>query len=342
MLGWVFVGRSAAGNAILNTSKFEAGRRSVKFTQQSAKFGGRQVTVVDTPGWWTFFLAEFTSPLVKSEILKGVSLGCPFPNAALLMIPVDTAFTEEQRKVTQDNMKLLGEGVWRHTIVVFTWGACLGDTTIEQHIESEGKALHWLIEKCGNRYHVFDSKGKDTDAQVKELLEKIEEMVAGKHLFCLSTEIHKPVETGIIPRADDEATEKISQLLNQEWDRRNWEILEIAKTSTPPILKGNRSMPEPYRPDCGQQLERLQSIDLEVREQWKELLEKEWSRREIASQLNLPSHDNISEPDADEPKRSRHKVLAWLKSSGYRTASTTSMDGIHSSKTEDFVTDVGN
>jgi hypothetical protein len=40
----------------------------------------------------------------------------------------------------------------------------------------------------------------------------------------------------------------------------------------------------------GQQLERLQSIDLEVREQWKELLEKEWSRREIASQLNLPSH----------------------------------------------------
>lgn len=40
----------------------------------------------------------------------------------------------------------------------------------------------------------------------------------------------------------------------------------------------------------GQQLERLQSIDPEVREQWKELLEKEWSRREIASQLSLPSH----------------------------------------------------
>ncbi|XP_071219625.1 GTPase IMAP family member 1-like [Salvelinus alpinus] len=213
-------------------------------------------------------------------------------------------------------MKLLGEGVWRHTIVVFTRGACLGGTTIEQHIESEGKALHWLIEKCGNRYQVFDSKGKDTDAQVTELLEKIEETVAGKHLFCLSTEIHKPVETGIIPRADDEATEKISQLLNQEWDRRNWENLEIAKTSIPPILKGNRSMSagpnfigdkpplessglgegeitmEDPREDQGvstggQQLERLQSIDPEVRKQWKELLEKEWSRREIASQLNL-------------------------------------------------------
>lgn len=52
--------------------------------------------------------------------------------------------------------------------------------------------------------------------------------------------------------------------------------------------------------------------------------------------------DNISEPDAEELKRSRHKVLEWLKSSGYGTASTTSMDRIHSSKTEDIVTDVGN
>lgn len=124
LLGWVFVGKSAAGNAILN--KFEAGRKTVKSTQQSGKVGGRQVTVMDTPGWWKFFPAEFTSPSVKSEILKGVSLCCPFPNAVLLMIPVDTTFTEEQRKVTQDNMKLLGEGVWRHTIVVFTLGGMSG------------------------------------------------------------------------------------------------------------------------------------------------------------------------------------------------------------------------
>lgn len=111
--------KSAAGNIILNTDKFEAGERTLKSTRRCG-------VVVDTPGWWKLFLAEFTLPSVRSDILAGVSLCSPAPNAVLLMIPVDTYFTEEQRKVTQDNMKLLGEGVWRHTIVVFTLGGMSG------------------------------------------------------------------------------------------------------------------------------------------------------------------------------------------------------------------------
>lgn len=104
MLGWVFVWKSAAGNIILNTDKFEAGERTLKSTRRCG-------VVVDTPGWWKLFLAEFTLPSVRSDILAGVSLCSPAPNAVLLMIPVDTYFTEEQRKVTQDNMKLLGENI---------------------------------------------------------------------------------------------------------------------------------------------------------------------------------------------------------------------------------------
>ncbi|KAK6316188.1 hypothetical protein J4Q44_G00137120 [Coregonus suidteri] len=146
-------------------------------------------------------------------------------------------------------MKLLGENIWRHTIVIFTWGAWLGDTTtIEQHIESEGETLQWHIEKCGNRYHVFQCRGKDTDTEVTELLEKIEEMVAGKPFFSLSTETQSPVETEIRPQSEaneDGATEKISQLLDKECDRRNWEgLLEIAKPSTQPMPKRNRSREE--------------------------------------------------------------------------------------------------
>ncbi|ROL52786.1 GTPase IMAP family member 4 [Anabarilius grahami] len=75
------------------------------------------------------------------------------------------------------------ERVWSHTIVLFTRGDSLLDTSIEQHIESEGQDLQWLLDKCGNRYHVLNNHNR-SDTQIKELLEKIEETVAqnkGRH-----------------------------------------------------------------------------------------------------------------------------------------------------------------
>ncbi|KAG5278006.1 hypothetical protein AALO_G00094130 [Alosa alosa] len=74
-------------------------------------------------------------------------------------------------------MEYLSERVWSHTMVLFTCGEWLGDTTIEQHIESE-EALQSLVEKCGNRYYVLNNEYRD-NKQVTQLLEKIEEMVAG-------------------------------------------------------------------------------------------------------------------------------------------------------------------
>src|SRR4029434_11178480 len=52
-------------------------------------------------------------------------------------------------------------------------------TPIEQHIESEGENLQWLVEKCGNRYHVLNNQKREDHMQITQLREKIEEMVAG-------------------------------------------------------------------------------------------------------------------------------------------------------------------
>ncbi|KAK3527253.1 hypothetical protein QTP86_015753, partial [Hemibagrus guttatus] len=47
--------------------------------------------------------------------------------------------------------------------------------TMEQYIESEGKAIKWLVEKCENRYHRYNSI---EGSEPTELLEKMEEMVS--------------------------------------------------------------------------------------------------------------------------------------------------------------------
>ncbi|KAG7453546.1 hypothetical protein MATL_G00264660 [Megalops atlanticus] len=179
LLGGRCAGKSSAGNIILGREEFESGRRTAQCVKRQGEVAGRQLTVIDTPGWWKNKPIEDTPELDKQEIVRSVSLCPPGPYALFLVIDVSESFTEADRRSVEEHLELLSERVWRHTIVLFTWGDWLGDTTIEQRIETEGKALQWLVEKCGNRYHVLNNEKRGDGTQVTELLEKIEEIVAG-------------------------------------------------------------------------------------------------------------------------------------------------------------------
>uniref|UniRef100_A0A3B1JAP4 FIIND domain-containing protein n=1 Tax=Astyanax mexicanus TaxID=7994 RepID=A0A3B1JAP4_ASTMX len=127
---------------------------------------------------------EKSTKLVKEQMSLSVTLCPPGPHCLLLVIRVDSIFKSKQRNALEGHLKLFPETVWNHTMVLFSFGEYLEDTTIEQYIESEGKDLQWLVEKCGNRYHVLNIWNKDKDTQVSELLEKIEEMVAANSGCC--------------------------------------------------------------------------------------------------------------------------------------------------------------
>ncbi|KAK3527484.1 hypothetical protein QTP86_023019, partial [Hemibagrus guttatus] len=174
LLGCRGAGKSSAGNTILGREEFDL-RGSAQCVMRQGEVAGRQITVVEAPGWQR---DQAVQQLLKQEIELSVSMRPSGPHAVLLVMRLDLEFTEKERQEFVKYVDLLGPTVWSHTIFLFTFGDSLGDTSIERHIESEGQALQWLVEKCGNRYHVFNNKKRDDVSQVSELLEKIEEMVA--------------------------------------------------------------------------------------------------------------------------------------------------------------------
>ncbi|XP_063070465.1 GTPase IMAP family member 8-like [Engraulis encrasicolus] len=187
LLGYRHTGKSSSGNTILGRDGFDPGGTKAQCVKRQGEVAGRHVTLVEAPGWSTFS-TEKSSNMTKEEIELSVSLCPPGPHALLLIIPADFAFPNKLKQTMQQHLELLGERVWSHTIVLFTYGDWLGDIPIEQHIESEGESLLWLVEKCGNRYHVFDNEKRDDHLQVTQLMEKIEEMVAANRGQCYAVE----------------------------------------------------------------------------------------------------------------------------------------------------------
>ncbi|KAK3529539.1 hypothetical protein QTP70_032055 [Hemibagrus guttatus] len=178
LIGYRRAGKTTAGNIMLSKNSFSR-QKTFQSEQQHGLVAGRQVVVVDTPGWdWDHDLEE--TPELDWQIVQSVHTHCSkvAPVVFLLVVRAAFPFKEINKRITEEYLQLLGDSVWNHTIVLFTTGGWMDDIDIELHIESEGDALQWLVEKCGNRYHVLDTKGKKEDVQVPELMRKIEQVVA--------------------------------------------------------------------------------------------------------------------------------------------------------------------
>lgn len=153
-------------------------KRTSQCVKTQSEVSGKVITVLDTPGWWKTLASRDTTELDKQEMLRSTSLCPPGPHALFLTLRLDMPFTHEEMKSLEEHVGLFGEQAWNHTILLFTHGDLLGDLTIEQYIESEGKDLHLLVVKCRNRYHVLNNKNLLDGSQVTELFKKVEEMVA--------------------------------------------------------------------------------------------------------------------------------------------------------------------
>lgn len=180
MVGAQWSAKSSAGNTILRRNAFAVRHRRTteKCEISHSMVAGRQLTIIDSPGWFYNNTLQDLCEMDKLEIENSVHLCPPGPHAVLLVVGLASAFNASYQRGVQEHMSLFTDEIWKHTIVLFTRGDWLGVKTVEERIESE-EGLQWLMEKCGNMYHVLDNTKKCDETQVTELLEKVEEMWAG-------------------------------------------------------------------------------------------------------------------------------------------------------------------
>ncbi|XP_062398320.1 GTPase IMAP family member 4-like [Sardina pilchardus] len=178
LLGSKESGISSAGNTILGSDEFDL-KKHAECVKKERVVAGRQICVIDTPGRREYS-ASLTPTLCLQEAVRSVTLCPPGPHAFLLVVNIMIPFDVASKEAVMEHLNLFDEAVWKHIIVLFTHGDQLGDMDIQQYIEREGEPLQWVLEKCGNRFHVFNNEIKDDSTQV-ELLKKIDVMVAGNH-----------------------------------------------------------------------------------------------------------------------------------------------------------------
>ncbi|XP_049923453.1 GTPase IMAP family member 4-like isoform X2 [Epinephelus moara] len=236
---------------------------TVDCSKGKAMVDRQQVAVVDTPG---LFDTRFGMDKTTADISQCISFAAPGPHVFLVVIMLGR-YTDEEKQTVQKIQEIFSQAADRYSMVLFTHGDLLKDTTIEDFL-AESPDLQGLVARCNGQYHVFNNKTNDR-SQVTELLQKIRNLTQRNGGSHYTNEMFQEAERKI--------EEEKQRILKEKEEQIRREREEIERTMRAQYEEQMRRMNEQIQAE--RERERIQR-DEERRRDREEMNEERRRERE--------------------------------------------------------------
>ncbi|RXN15814.1 GTPase IMAP family member 8-like protein [Labeo rohita] len=169
LLGVSGAGKSSIGNAILGREAFKESRTRESEIQRG-RVGDRNISIIDTPG---FFNTHLTDEELQEQMMKILDLCDPGPDVFLLVINLET-FEEDERNIVEKIEEIFSVRALKITMVLFTGRELMSKK--EWKNLKFGEKFEDLVSKC-RAYHEISRNDESNQICIKNLLNKIEEFI---------------------------------------------------------------------------------------------------------------------------------------------------------------------
>ncbi|KAK3534068.1 hypothetical protein QTP86_001183 [Hemibagrus guttatus] len=270
---------------------------------------GRNLAVIDTPGWFDTSL-ELND--ITEEVLRCLAMCSPGPHAFLLIIPI-ARFIKEQQQTVDMIEKVFKGNFSDHTIIIFTRADELKGEAIEKFISEQDQRIQDLIARFGGRFLAFNNKNPENQEQVNQLLKKLDELLEENEYRHFTNQ-----ETEVLEKAQDMLEQKRQEKLDELIKKAKEEVRQIAERRRASIIKGLEEEKQEIQRRRKQIQRNINELTVEVRKE-NQKLHTDPARlhnlrihlqREKNSLINLQEEQVMKVKKIDEELQ---KLEIWIK-----------------------------